>query len=619
MKRKKGNQIKSQTDLAGSRNIWCQLVKWILFIFFSLRFLVDGLSYPGFNFFWYIVFSLLTAGTIICFKCEIRLRIEEGILLLFFCLCLLSANFSPVKEVKYEFPSQILSFWMILFLLLRTVQQKDKEKFWWVILGSALLVTLYGIHQHFWGLEQTRRELAAHPELLSSLPPTFLHRLQSGRIFSTFFYPNALASFLLMVFPVAYSGCFLKGKTSVFSALLVLLTVANLFLTGSVGGFLIFAFLLQFLALKYFLPRKFFWQILSGLLVLEAAVLVFSYHRGVLPHMSSFQDRIRYWQATVKIFQRYPWLGVGPGQFRHFYLRFKSPGGMEARHAHSFLFETLAEEGLIGTCVFFFFLLFLIWKLLRMESKILTLKEGMAIGFLAGFAHFLIDVSFIDESVSSLFFLLAGLGLAENSLPAVQCHSRLQQQLTKALSCLIILLLTVSGIIRVRMAFSETCVSKAYLTASLKERMDYLVKANSFDPGSEKLAYLADAYVLAWSVTGDKTWLRKAEESYQQALSLNPYAASICRKLARLYVQEKRWREAEKLYLQCLENYPTKKQYVLELALLYKQLGDEEKYSYYFSRSKILPAVTKEEDNYVSGILNGENRSDRDTPGGQTN
>ncbi|HOL67759.1 MAG TPA: O-antigen ligase family protein, partial [bacterium] len=354
------------------------------------------------------------------------------------------------------------------------------------------------------------------------------------------------------------------------------------------------------------------------LLLAETGALVVGYRTGHLPHLSSFQDRMRYWQAAMRVFQQWPWLGVGPGQFRFFYLRFKAPGAMEARHAHSLFFETLAEKGIWGTLVFFSLMALLLWKLVPFSGREITLEESLGLGFLAGWLHFLVDVSFIDEAVSSLFFLLAGWALSRKKgcpFPGRKGLTTITKRLTPAISYLIILIVVSAGILRIRINQAITYLDRADKVRYLNERLEWLRKARQLYPLSEFFVQEGDGYMMAANITGDGSWLVRAEEAYRMALARNQFSAIPYRKLALLYAQEKRWRKAEQMYLKCLENYPTKKQYVLELASLYRHTGQMEKYQHYLALALALPAVTKEEDDYTRRLLDGQDRSDRNAAG----
>jgi O-antigen ligase/polysaccharide polymerase Wzy-like membrane protein len=56
--------------------------------------------------------------------------------------------------------------------------------------------------------------------------------------------------------------------------------------------------------------------------------------------------RLQYWQATMSMITRHPWLGVGPGNFQDYYTQFKLPqASEEIRDPHNFLLEVWATAG----------------------------------------------------------------------------------------------------------------------------------------------------------------------------------------------------------------------------------------------------------------------------------
>ncbi len=66
--------------------------------------------------------------------------------------------------------------------------------FWLSLFGGLLLVLVVGWEQQFGGLEETRRYFfkEIYPTM-KQVPPDYLKKISSNRIFSTLFYPNALA------------------------------------------------------------------------------------------------------------------------------------------------------------------------------------------------------------------------------------------------------------------------------------------------------------------------------------------------------------------------------------------------------------------------------------------
>src|SRR5205085_2118749 len=75
--------------------------------------------------------------------------------------------------------------------------------FWLCVFCGFALVLAVGWEQHFGGLAATREFYFknVYPTLKESPPPEFMKKMSSTRIFSTLFYPNALAGTILLFLP----------------------------------------------------------------------------------------------------------------------------------------------------------------------------------------------------------------------------------------------------------------------------------------------------------------------------------------------------------------------------------------------------------------------------------
>ena len=59
--------------------------------------------------------------------------------------------------------------------------------------------------------------------------------------------------------------------------------------------------------------------------------------------------RLQYWQATTRLVVAHPWLGVGPGNFRQHYLKYKLPeASEEIADPHNLFFDVAATGGLVS-------------------------------------------------------------------------------------------------------------------------------------------------------------------------------------------------------------------------------------------------------------------------------
>ena len=87
----------------------------------------------------------------------------------------------------------------------------------------------------------------------------------------------------------------------------------------------------------------------------------------------SLAYRIQYWQATSRLVADHLWLGVGPGNFRQHYLKYKLPeASEEIVDPHNLFFEVAATGGilsLIGLTLFLGLAFVFGWRWLCAESK----------------------------------------------------------------------------------------------------------------------------------------------------------------------------------------------------------------------------------------------------------
>lgn len=590
-KRNRGKQREEAVEKQGHKPGRI-LVAASIFVFLFLRFFVDGMSYPGFNFFWNIYFFLLLIAQLLADRLKSSYGREETLLLLFFLFSAISSGLAQIKGTGIISNAQILAYWCIFVLIARNLTDRDRKVVFHIILVTGVFIVLYGIYQHFWGLEQTRQYVYSNPELLKSMSPTYIDRMNSDRIFSTFVYPNAFASFLLFLIPLSFFPLFSGEKLplKILCGVLFLLCLYDLFLTGSFGGFFVFLFIAQIMLLYLLMGNsKKFRIVLACVLLFEVLVLSAGYSSGKLPKMSSFADRISYWRSSIGVFMENPVTGVGPENYRYHYPKFKPPGGMEAKHPHSILFASLSETGIAGTFFLFAFLISVSAGLFR-NSGTSPFFRGLAFSFLAFFMHNLVDFNFINPSLAVLFFVSGGLAApapGKNRAPAV---------LTKWLNCLIIIavLFTAAGYAR--------CVSSGnnLLRARKQKNMDgclyYVETARRLYPDNfEVYNAKGDIFYRSFAVTKEPDYEKTAEDSYRYALTLNPRLTAVYRKLAFLYEESGRTKSAERMYLDMLKTYPNKKQYNIETAVFYKRTGDEKNFRHYYELSEKLPATTEEE------------------------
>ena len=220
-----------------------------------------------------------------------------------------------------------------------------------------------------------------------------------NRAFFPFVTPNALAGYLIMIFPL----CFLIQKIRWIGILLI----GALLLTKSIGGIasLFFAYVIAlFLIQKSKITKKEFFIPLIAASCLMGIILslrLFSAQKHTHPIFSAIM-RIDYWEYALKnIIVRFPWTGVGLGNFN-------SPF---SRYAHNSYIQVGAEMGILGLGAF----LWLIGNFLKDCKKAGNRQSAhtqriiYTISILAFLIHNFIDFTFFLPEISLIGWIILGL------------------------------------------------------------------------------------------------------------------------------------------------------------------------------------------------------------------
>jgi putative inorganic carbon (HCO3(-)) transporter len=271
--------------------------------------------------------------------------------------------------------------------------------FWLGLCGGFAAVVLFGWRQHFGGLEQAREFFHQLPDW-QSYPPELRRKLTSDRIFSTLFYPNALAGALLLLTPVCLGWLWEISERWPLPARWLAAggigtgSLACLYWSGSKAGWLI-ALGLALLAwwttartarddaatpASVSALRGRGWIVL-GLLAAGLAVFAIRnadyFRRGA----TSVVARFDYWQVAARTALREPVLGSGPGTFMAVYRRAKPPEAEMTRLAHNDYLQQASDSGLIG---FLCYGVFLAGSILVLRRRVWRLASPLARGVWLG-------------------------------------------------------------------------------------------------------------------------------------------------------------------------------------------------------------------------------------------
>jgi len=154
--------------------------------------------------------------------------------------------------------------------------------------------------------------------------------------------------------------------------MVMIINICGLILTRSKGAIIasLFAAILfiTYLYLGNWLKsHKKIIMIVCLLLVILCGWLVISYglKHNRLPGGSGMLVRWQYWHASAKIYADHPLTGVGPGNFTHFYPRYKPAEALESvADPHNFLLNILTQYGPIGLAGFLAMILIPLWRVI---------------------------------------------------------------------------------------------------------------------------------------------------------------------------------------------------------------------------------------------------------------
>jgi O-antigen ligase len=235
--------------------------------------------------------------------------------------------------------------------------------FWPGLILGQLIVIAVGWEQHFGGLEQTRQYfyIYLYPRM-KEVSPEYIKKLSSTRIFSTLFYPNALAGALLLLLPAVLEFIwqarrrFTTGARTFLVLSIASASLACLYWSGSKGGWLLILMLGLLRLFRSALSPKAKRVVLASVLALGLAAFFWKYSGFFQKGATSVSARFDYWEAAIKTTLAHPLVGTGPGTFSTAYAQIKRPESEMARLAHNDYLQQASDSGLPGFLLYTGFL-----------------------------------------------------------------------------------------------------------------------------------------------------------------------------------------------------------------------------------------------------------------------
>lgn len=290
------------------------------------------------------------------------------------------------QGVAKHFTACVACFYLGLFAL---GPVRRLGVFWGPLVAAFILMLLVGWEQHFGGLTRSRDYFMTYVyPTLPEVPPEYLKKLNSTRIFATLFYPNSLAGALLLFLPALLTyvwhasgnGRFTIGARRLLVALPAVGALACLYWSGSKGGWLLMLGQAVVVLLLAPLGRRTKLGIVGALLVVGVAGFFWKYAAFFDKGATSVGARLDYWHAATATAVDRPVWGSGPGTFARVYQQLKRPESEMARLVHNDYLEQASDSGFPGFLAYTAFVAGAVGLAYRNWRRRCLAREGQGAG-----------------------------------------------------------------------------------------------------------------------------------------------------------------------------------------------------------------------------------------------
>ena len=544
------------------------------------------------------------AATVILFATLIKFVLAGKILIpkswplatfLIFLIFQILSTFASIDKFTsiFGYPSRLnggllsqFAYFAILTTALINLNLAKARQLLLAIVTSAVAVSLWGIPAHF-GRDPSCLILSGR--LTSScwqkdFDPTL-------RIFSTLGQPNWLASYLVIVLPLAISFIlvFSKNLTKFLLTLISLIIFAALIMTNSRAGLaglvlsvVIFFSLQRFQTVKqnfkYLLILFFGFLIITAVfgttLISRLSEIInqnqqLSTQSVINDQTSGTRDqalgtkpsgptesgtiRLIVWQGALEVFKHWPILGSGPETFAYSYYLYRPLAHNQTTEwsffynkTHNEFLNYLANVGILGTMSYLAFLFLVFWQLFKISGKKLGEAAVFTKATLSAIVGYQTTIFFGFSTVAGqvVMFLLIASALAfidKKTLKEIKfgLFKKTAFKITTALVLAVFGLYLIFGVLRIYFADLLTSRAKAIDSAG---SLTIYSDAVSIFPVSNPF-YLADfAYESAIYTAGSdspqtaKGLATQTDTLAQKALSQSPNNLIITRRIANAYL-----------------------------------------------------------------------------------
>jgi len=282
---------------------------------------------------------------------------------------------------------------VVLFFIVWHCDDRLRRKIAFTIALSAFAVSIISVLQYamlrYHILPGLWNYVLSPTERLYILYPRPAFEPDVARVSGTYIHLNALGTFFYMLIPFACASINIKSLSTrhrIFLSVLSLAMLAGLYATNSRSGVVGTAIALTYLALH----RGYRWLVTIGALSLLAVLVFFAYDSDRFVDYFRTISRVEYglssrhtiWGNALELCERYPLLGVGPGNLMSQYVAhfgffvfdnqfeneqlaydFQIQGDDLTNnfHSHNTSLQVVGEYGLLGLPLFFAGIISVIW------------------------------------------------------------------------------------------------------------------------------------------------------------------------------------------------------------------------------------------------------------------
>ncbi len=455
----------------------------------------------------------------------------------------------------------LISYSLLYFAYVSNLTMNDTRKVIKVMLVSTLVVSIWGILEHF----------GASPSCLiirGQLNTDCWVQDVKNRVFATFGQPNWMAAWVSAISPLAWAMTFnsknknLRKKRFLIWVIVSVIFFAALLFTKSRSGLLGFA---AASLVFWFLSRR-----LKIFLVLNSLFLIFILLIGTPWTPSLITKRVAYlptspeltitessdirkivWKGAVLVWKHHPLVGTGPETFAFSYFQFRpiehnltSEWNFIYNKAHNEYLNYAANTGTVGLIAYVILIVFSIYQIVSRFLKF----DSWRFGILAGFVSLLVTNFFGFSVVATnlLFFIFPAMAvtLVEGDKYQVLSIKKLNLQRLQKLFIVLLVLATAYFIqATVKYWYADYLYAQGenfYEERNYEKAVERLKKATNltFREGlyHSKLASIYASYALDNGEAKNKeSLIALADQEAKAAESLSPRNIKILQEIVNTY------------------------------------------------------------------------------------